>query len=67
MTRIVGKQDRSEFVLDPAEAWRRGRILDRMLAGALPPRPRVIRASFAEFERIDELRRLEIARKLNSA
>ena len=67
MTRIVGKQNRSEFVLDPVEAWRRGRVLDRMLAGALPRRPRgVMRATFAEFERLDVLRRLEIARKLNS-
>ena len=38
-----------------------------MLAHALPPRPRgVFRGTFAEFERLDELRRLEIARKLNT-
>ena len=68
MTRIVGNQNRTEFVLDPVEAWRRGRQLDRMLAHALPPRPRgVIRATFAEFDRLEELRRIEIARKLNSA
>ena len=65
--RIVGKQNRSEFELDPVKAWHRGRTLDRMLAHALPPRPRgVVRATFAEFERLDELRRLEIARKLNT-
>src|SRR5450432_2322462 len=30
MTRIVGPQNRSEFILDPIEAWHRGRRLDRM-------------------------------------
>lgn len=67
MTRIVGNHNRSEFVLDPVEAWHRGRELDRMLAGALPRRPHgVTRATFAEFERLDQLRRIEIAKKLNS-
>lgn len=66
MTRIVGRQDRSEFILDPVEAWHRGRLLDRMLAQALPPRPRgVLRATHAAFERLDELRRVEAARRLN--
>ena len=27
MTRFVGSRDRSAFILDPAEAWRRGRAL----------------------------------------
>lgn len=68
MTRIVGNQNRTEFVLDPVEAWRRGRDLDRMLAFAVPIRPRgVTRATFAEFERLEKLRRLDIARQLNSA
>lgn len=68
MTRIVGNQNRTEFVLDPVEAWRRGRQLDRMLASAVPARPRgVTRATFAEFERLEKLRRLEVARQLNSA
>ena len=66
MTRIVGKQDRSEFVLDPVEAWHRGRALDGMLAQALPPHPcGVFRATHAEFERRDALRSIEIARRLN--
>jgi hypothetical protein len=66
MTRIVGKLDRSEFILDPVEAWHRGRILDRMLAHALPPHPRgVFRGTHAEFERRDALRSAEIARRLN--
>jgi hypothetical protein len=67
MTRVVGKKDRTEFVLDPSEAWHRGRALDRVLSRALPPRPRgVIRATHAELNRRDELRQLEIARLLNS-
>jgi hypothetical protein len=66
MTRIVGPQDRSEFILDPVEAWHRGRVLDRMLAQTQPPRPRgVFRGTHAEFERGDEARRIEIARRLN--
>ena len=68
MTRIVGGRDRSEFVLDRGEAWRRGRVLDRMLAHALPPHARgVIRATHAEFNRLDDLRALEAARRLNAA
>ena len=66
MTRIVGSQDRSEFILDPVEAWHRGRVLDRMLARAQPPRQRgVFRGTHAEFERLDEARRIELARALN--
>jgi len=66
MTRLVGKQDRSEFILDPVEAWHRGRALDRMLAQARPPHPRgVFRGTHAELERQDEARRIEIARALN--
>lgn len=68
MTRIVGKQDRSEFVLDPVEAWHRGRALDRLLAQAVPPHPRgVFRGTHAEFNRMDALRSAEIARRLNIA
>lgn len=67
MTRIVGAKNRSEFVLDPVEAWHRGRVLDRMLKNALPPHPRgVFRGTHAEFNRRDALRQTEIARRLNS-
>ena len=67
MTRVVGKMDRSEFILDPVEAWHRGRVLDRMLAKALPPHPRgVFRGTHAEFDRLDASRSLEIARRLNA-
>lgn len=66
MARIVGTQDRSEFILDPVEAWHRGRVLDRMLAHAEPPRQRgAFRGTHAEFERIDEVRRIEVAHRLN--
>lgn len=67
MVRIVGTMDRTEFVLDTAEAWRRGRILDRMLSAAAPPYPRgLIRATHAELNRIDDARAADIARRLNS-
>lgn len=67
MERIVGTRNRGEFVLDPAEAWRRGRKLDRMLQGAFPPRARgVWRGTHAEFNRQDDLRALEIARRINT-
>ena len=66
MTRIVGRQDRSEFILDPVEAWHRGRRLDQMLAQTQAARPRgVSRGTHAEFERLDEARRIETARRLN--
>jgi hypothetical protein len=66
MTRIVGEKNRSEFVLDPVEAWHRGRLLDRMLAQSQPARARgVSRGSHAEFERLDRARRIEAARRLN--
>lgn len=67
MTRTVGTQLRNEFILDPVEAWHRGRALDRMLASTRQPVPRKIqRAPHAFFNRIDDLRQLEQARVLNS-
>ena len=68
MGRIVGNMNRTEFVLDRAEAWRRGRALDRMLSAAAPRLDRgVLRATHAELNRLDERRALEVARRLNSA
>ena len=67
MTRTVGNKDRSEFVLDPVEAWHRGRALDRLLAQALPPHPRsVFCGTHADFARRDALRSAQIAHRLNA-
>lgn len=66
MTRVVGTRQRSEFVADPQEAWQRARALDRMLPGLTPVACGVRRASHAEFNRLDDLRALEAARRLNA-
>lgn len=67
MTRIVGHRDRTEFVLDPAEALRQGRLVDGMLARARPQvRRGVFRDSHSKFNEMDDLRQLESARRLNS-
>jgi hypothetical protein len=66
MTRIVGTQDRSEFILDPAQAWRRGAALDQMWPSLLPPQPRgVMRATHRVFNALDDQRQLEQARLVN--
>jgi hypothetical protein len=66
MTRVVGTQERNEFILDPVEAWHRGRVLDKMLVAARLPMPRgVLRATHRVFNEIDDLRQLEQARLLN--
>ncbi len=67
MTRTVGNQNRSEFILDPAEALRRGAQLDAMWPSMLPPRPRgVTRGTHRFFNQLDDARALEQARLLNS-
>ena len=67
MTRIVGDRDRSEFVLNPAEALRLGRLVDGMLARARPNvRRGVLRASHDRFNEMDDMRQLEAARRLNT-
>ena len=67
--RVVGpNRDRTEFELDPVQAYRRGRALDAMLRAAMPaPRRGVFRGSFAKFAREDEARMRAAARKLNEA
>ncbi len=66
MNQIVGKQNRSEFILDPVEAWKRGRVLDAMLKATQPPvKPQVLRGTHTEMNRWDDARALEVARKLN--
>lgn len=64
--RIVGDQNRSEIELDPETAYRRGRVLDAMLRAARQPVPRgVLRGSHDYFQRIDEARMIEAARRIN--
>ena len=66
MTRIVGTQLRTAFILDPVQAWHRGRALDKMLAAtALPIKHGVLRAQHRVFNQMDDLRQLEQARVLN--
>lgn len=66
--RTVGAQDRSEIELDALKAYRRGRVLDRMLRTAAPPRPRgVTRGTHEYFNRVDAERQVQIARDLNAA
>jgi hypothetical protein len=66
MARQVGNQPRDEHIADPAEALRRGRRLDAMLAAAMPARPRgVMRATHAEMNRMDDERQRAMARRLN--
>lgn len=67
MTRTVGRQDRTELILDPAEALRRGRVLDAMLAATRVPRPQgVTRATHRAMNQADDARQLEMARRLNA-
>lgn len=67
MTRTVGTQIRCEFILDPVQAWHRGRELDGMLATTrLPVKRGVQRGSHRFFNEIDDLRQLEQARVLNN-
>ena len=67
MTRVVGTQNRSEFILDPVQAWHRGRALDQMLAGVrIPVQHGVQRATHRAFNEIDDARQLEQARLINS-
>ena len=66
--RIVGKQNRTEIELDPVKAYRRGLALDAMLGGSLPRPPRgVTRGTHEYFNRIDDQRQANVARKINAA
>ena len=68
MTRTVGSRERTEIVLDPAEALRRGFILDNMLRGALPARRHgVVRATHSRLNELDDRRQLEAARRIHRA
>ena len=64
--KTIGKFPRDEIVIDPAEALRRGRVLDQMLKSALPPIPHgVTRGTHAMFQAMDEQRMIAAAKKLN--
>ena len=63
--RIIGK-NRSKIELDPVAAFWRGRRMDLMLRAANPIRPAgVTRGSHADFQRLDEARMVEMARRVN--
>lgn len=64
--RVIGSNERSEIELDPKLALERGRVLDSMLRAARPVVKRgVVRGSHAEFNRLDEARMIEVARRIN--
>ncbi len=68
MTRIVGNQNRSEFILNPAEALRQGAVLDQLEPQILPPRPRgEMRAKHSVFNALDDQRQLALVKFLNAA
>ena len=57
----------SQFKLDPAQAYRRRRVLDAMLRSVLPPFERELRrATAAEFQLLDQARARLIARRINA-
>ena len=61
--RVVGKLNRSEFELDPAEALRRGAEIDRKMKLMLPPHPRgVWRGTHEFFNRMDDERATAMAK-----
>ncbi len=67
MTKVVGQQQRDEFILDPREAWVRGQRLDAMLRRALPPASKFVRRmSHQQMNDMDDERALVMARRINS-
>ena len=64
--KTIGNFPRDEIVTDPAEALRRGNVLDRMLKSALPPVARgVTHGTHAMFQALDNKRMVDIAKTLN--
>jgi len=62
MVRVVGKLDRSPYVLDPLEALRMGRRVDAQLSSASVPRVRgVVRARHEVLNEMDARRQLKAA------
>ncbi len=66
--KTVGNRLLPEFILDPAEALRRGCALDAMLRDTTAPHPRgVFRGTHAWFNAMDEARMLAAARRVVQA
>lgn len=66
--RVIGNSNRSNIEPDPVKAYHRGIKLDAMLRAAVPPIERgVTRGTHATFNRIDDSRRIRMARKINVA
>ena len=64
--RVVGKQQRQEFILDIDEAMRRGALLDTMLLFGGVPRASVVRRMTQEqMNAEDEARSIQMARLVN--
>lgn len=64
--KIVGAKNRTEIERDPQRAWERGKALDAMLRGTLPPHPRgVWRLTHEEMNEMDQARQLALASRLN--
>ena len=64
--RVVGKQQRDEFILDIDEAMRRGALLDStLLLGSIPRNPGVRRMTQEKMNAEDEARIMQMARLVN--
>ena len=64
--KIVGKQNHSEFELNPQLAWQRGKVLDAMLSTALVPHPKgVWLLTHSQINAMDFKRRLVQAATIN--
>ena len=64
--KIVGSHNRSEIEPNPQLAWQRGRVMDAMLRGGLPPHPRgVWRLTHAQMNALDFERQLSQAARVN--
>ena len=64
--KVIGKKQRSEFVFDRQEAWRRALAVDAQLLPLIPAHPRgVFRMSHSEFNRMDDDRMAAVARRIN--
>lgn len=66
--RVVGKQQRDEFILDIDEAMRCGALLDNMLLlGGIPRASGVRRITQEQMNAEDEARSMQMARLVNQS